>query len=345
VGAGNTSDAEFAINNSIFGTGRSFTYKLFDKNTFRGLPVLLREQGYATAVFHAFHDRNYWNRESFYKAGGFAQYYGGLSEEGKGGYALTESFGWGLVDSAFFAQSIPYIKSLPEPFYSFMITLSNHHPFQLPNTLRHTINLLPEDDNIVGHYLQSVNYTDFCLGQFIDELKKAGLYENSLIAIYGDHQGLVMEEKIISAMSRLLGRPYDYDILLNVPLIIVLPEETAVQPTVAHTAGGQIDFLPTIAYLLGLEALDVHLGHNLLTIDQGFVATQSYMLKGSFIENDIAFEMSRDGVFAHSRAWNRKTLEEVDLAFCYANYKKALDLIDAADYILDHDLMASNGHP
>ena len=51
VGSGNTSDAEFAANNSLYGTLISYTYKLFNDNYFRGLPVLLSERGYDTACF------------------------------------------------------------------------------------------------------------------------------------------------------------------------------------------------------------------------------------------------------------------------------------------------------
>jgi hypothetical protein len=63
------------------------------------------------------------------------------------------------------------------------------------------------------------------------------------------------------------------------------------------------------------------------------------MVKGSFIENDIIFEMSRDGVFENSRVWNRKTGEVLDAADFRDRHLKALNLIDASNYILDRNLL------
>ncbi|MDR1572629.1 MAG: sulfatase-like hydrolase/transferase [Clostridiales Family XIII bacterium] len=342
VGGGNTSDAEFAVNNSICGVMKSYTYELFQDNVFRGLPVLLSEKGYDTAVFHAHEDRGYWSREGMYPAQGFGRFFGGLELVG-GDYEMTEWMGWGLTDSEFFKQTLPMMKSLREPFYSFVITLSNHHPFLMLDHYSF-IDLLPEDEgSLVGNYLRSAAYTDYAIGLFIDMLKDDGLYERSVIAVYGDHQGLTMEGDVPSDMRRLLGRDYDFDAMMRVPLIISLPGGADIRQT-SHTAGGQIDFMPTMAYLMGFESLDtLYLGHNLLTIREGFAPVQSYMLKGSFFDNDTAFEMSRDGIFANSRAWRLATGESVPLEECRAGYGRAMAVIDASDYILYNDLVAEWG--
>jgi phosphoglycerol transferase MdoB-like AlkP superfamily enzyme len=107
-----------------------------------------------------------------------------------------------------------------------------------------------------------------------------------------------------------------------------------------HTVGGQIDFLPTIAYLFGFEALDLHLGHNLLTADRGFVAVQTYMRKGSFITDDTLFEMSRDGVFEGSRVTDRRTRETLSAFSRTEDYERSLNITDASEYILANDLLA-----
>ncbi|MDR2771568.1 MAG: LTA synthase family protein, partial [Clostridiales Family XIII bacterium] len=357
VGAGNTSDAEFAINNSICGSSRYFTYKLFPENSFRGLPVLLKERGYETAVFHAYEDVSFWNRAKMYPAEGFDLFYGGLDDHREGDYHLTEWMGWGLPDSEFYKQTLTLMETLPQPFYSFVISLSNHHPFEMLEHYRF-IDLLPEDaDTLVGNYLQSAAYTDWSLGLFLDGLKDAGLYYNSVIAIYGDHQGLTREGDTPAQMKRLLGKDYDFDEMMNIPLILSMPDIESVpadlRTTAAavaapaadirqtvHTVGGQIDFLPTVAYLFGLEDLDVHLGHNLLTVDKGFVAVQTYMRKGSFITDDTLFEMSRDGVFESSRAIDRRTREPVSVFSRTEAYAHSLNIIDASEYILENDVIA-----
>lgn len=345
IGTGNTSDAEFATNNSIHGSLASYTYRLYDQNYFRGLPVLLGEQGYDTAVYHGHEDRLFWNRENAYAAMGFDNYMGGIGGKAKGQYEMTEWMGWGLTDTKFFEQSMPYIKKMKEPFYSFIITLSNHHPYDLVDPFtkeeRYTfIERLPEDKNTaVGNYINSAAYTDYALGQLFEQLKEEGIYENSVIALYGDHMGLAKNDiHIAKSMKRFLGKTYDSDTALNVPLIITIPgAEEDIRQTVS-ISGGQMDFLPTIAYLMGFESLDtIYLGHNLLTIDSGFVAEQTHMKKGSFFQDDIVFDMSRDGVFENSRAWNRKTGKSVPLETCYEGYLRSMGLINTSEYILKTD--------
>lgn len=341
IGTGNTSDAEFATNNSIHGSLASYTYRLFAQNYFRGLPVLLGERGYDTAVYHAHEDRLFWNRENAYSAIGFDTYVGGIGGKAKGQYEMTEWMGWGLTDTEFFQQTMPYLKKLKEPFYSFIITISNHHPYQMLEKYNF-IDLRPEDkDSIVGNYINSAAYTDYALGQLFDQLKEEGIYENSVIALYGDHLGLAKNDiHIAKSMKRFLGKNYDFDTALNVPLIITVPgAEEDIRQTVS-ISGGQMDFLPTIAYLMGIESLDtIYLGHNLLTIDSGFVAEQTHMKKGSFFQDDIVFDMSRDGVFENSRAWNRKTGKSVPLEACYEGYLRSMGLINTSEYILKNDVL------
>ncbi|HVI39217.1 MAG TPA: sulfatase-like hydrolase/transferase, partial [Anaerovoracaceae bacterium] len=253
----------------------------------------------------------------------------------------TEWMGWGLTDTEFFKQTMPYLKKMTQPFYSFIITLSNHHPYLMLGKYQF-IKLLPKDKGtIFGNYLNSAAYTDYALGQLIQELKDEGIYDNSIIAFYGDHTGLVKtDEEINQSVSRFLGKEYDFDTMMNIPLIITVPgADREINQTVS-ISGGQLDFLPTIAYLMGFDSLDtVYLGHNLLTIDSGFVAEQTYMKKGSFFQDDIVYEMSRDGVFENGRAWNQKTGKAVPVEDCYEGYLKSMGIVNTSEYILKNDVL------
>ena len=86
-------------------------------------------------------------------------------------------------------------------------------------------------------------------------LKKAGLYENTVIALYGDHHGLNCGmDDVNESMTRYLGRTYDYDEMLNVPMIIHVPG-SGIKDTISVT-GGQIDFMPTIANIMEIDLGD-----------------------------------------------------------------------------------------
>lgn len=331
-GSGNTSDAEYATNNSLYGSINSYTYGLFSKNYFRGLPWQLKEIGYSTAAFHGY-KKDFWSRDTAYPGQGFDQFY---SQDNFNPTLIT---GMGIDDTPFFSQSIGYMKTMQQPFYSFLVTLSNHYPYQMPNEYL-KIPLKEEDKGtIFGSYINSVNHTDFAIGQFIQELKDAGLYDNSIIAIYGDHFGLTPNDpEIYASLSRFLGKNYDFDTMMNVPLIINIPGFD-VNKTIS-ISGGQLDFMPTISYLLGLKKLDtLYFGQNLLTAKTGFVAEQAYLPKGSFIADNIIFEMSKDGVFANSRAWNFKTGEKIPLEDCKSGYLKSNLITTTSEMYLSKDTL------
>ncbi|MFV0516579.1 MAG: LTA synthase family protein [Aminipila sp.] len=337
IGGGNTSDAELATNNSLFGSIESYSYQLFEDNYFRGLPWILKEQGYSTSVMHGY-KKEFWNRENIYPNLGIDKYFGNTEYKsdnikGIGGGNIV-----GISDSEFFKQSVDYMKTLKEPYYNMLITLSTHNPFQLPKQLSE-IKLREEDKNLVGQYYDSIHYSDKSLGEFIERLKEEGLYDNSIIVMYGDHFGLSKADSNVDELvSKWLGHEYTYDNMANVPLIIHIPGED-VKQTVS-ISGGQTDIMPTLAYLMGIENLDtLYLGQNLLTAKEGFAPIQIHMIKGSFIKDDIVFEMSRDGVFSHSRAWNRKTLEPIDISGLEDDSLRAKEKIELSHFYLYNDVL------
>ena len=143
----------------------------------------MREQGYRAFAVHGF-EGDFWNREAAYPYQGFEDY---ISMED---LDQDEIIGMGISDKSMFRQLVKLLKDQVTPFFSFVITLTNHHPYILDEEF-HSIELLDEDaDTRFGDYLQTVRYTDEAIGQFIDDLKAAGLYDNTVIALYGDHHGL-----------------------------------------------------------------------------------------------------------------------------------------------------------
>ena len=333
LGMGNTSDAEFATNNAIYPTVYGQSYALYQDNDFRGLPWQLREQGYTALAFHGYKG-DFWSRELAYPGQGFERFY---SEKD---FVINEPIGFGLNDFEFYDQTVNILKTYETPFYGFLITLSNHHPYQLPPELQE-IELKPEHQGtLFGDYLQSVRYTDNALRFFFERLKEAGLYDNSVIALYGDHHGLVisdLESKTI--LDDFLGKPYEFDEMLHIPLIIHTPG-SGFNETIS-TIGTQVDFLPTIMNLMGIPNDNFLIfGQDLVNDEEGIAAFQAYTAFGSFISEDFVFEMSREYIFNKSRAWNRETGEPVDVNLCYKQYNEVKEEFAASKYILDHNLLA-----
>lgn len=334
IGKGNTVDAEFTTLNSLYPVIDRECYSLYTTNTYNGLPWLMRDEGYSAVAIHGY-EGSFWNRENAYPYQGFEEFY---SQED---LISDDIIGLGISDKSMFSQAVTILENQKKPFFSFIITLTNHHPYVLPEELG-TIELLEEDKGTAfGNYLETVAYTDAAIGQFIEELKEAGLYENTVIALYGDHHGLNsnMDENY-TTVSNFIGKKYDYDEMFKVPLIIHMPG-SGVTDTIS-TTGGQIDFLPTIANLFDIDIPQPYvLGRDLINSDSGFVAFTVYLFEGSFVKDNIMFDISREGLFEGSRAWNINSGEEMEIELYRSDYERALKLKETSTYILDNDLMAN----
>lgn len=340
LGKGNTSDAEFATLNSFYPVIERESYRLYVDNHYNGLPWILWAKGYQTLAFHG-NVRTFWNRGQMYPQEGFQDFY---SQE----YLdSTEVSGFGITDKELFRQAVNILKEADRPTFSFMVTVTNHIPYKLEDDLV-DLELLPEDENVFGHYLQAIHYTDEAIGELIQHLKDAGLYENTVIAMYGDHHGLLKSEEefyqpIQENMPKYIGREYDYDEMLNIPLIIHIPE-SGVAETI-HTTGGQVDFLPTIANLMDLDIPQPYIfGKDLVNVENdknSFVGSVTYLLEGSFIWKDIMYQIGRDGTFQNGRAWNTKDGQKVILTEeLKIQSERAARLLQLSKKVLDFDLMA-----
>lgn len=338
LGSGNTSDAEFASNNSMLGTIESYTYQLYEKNYFRGLPVILKNEGYNTAAFHGY-KKDFWNRQNIYPSLGFDKFYGDTEFESDNIKGLGSQNISGISDKEFFKQSSKIMKEMKQPFYSFMVTLSSHYPFLVPKEYN-ILGVSEADKSICTDYLNLIHYTDESLEVFFDELKAADLYENSIIVMYGDHFGMPKSDaEISSKMSEILGREYNYKELMNVPLLIHIPGEKINKKI--SISGGQVDLMPTLAYLMGVEELDtLYFGQNLLQAEKGFVPFQVQLLKGSFVKDNILFEVSRDGIFENSKAFNIYTgIEEKNIGKYKEDYLRATKIVELSEFYMKNDVL------
>lgn len=252
-------------------------------------------------------------------------------------------FPMGLSDKEFFRQSIEKMSAYTEPFYSFMITLSSHYPFAIPLKDRE-ITLDPEDEGtLFGLYITSMNYTDRAIGQFINELKEAGLYDNSIIVIYGDHYALTnTSAENSSRVADMLGRSYTIFDVFNVPLIIHIPG--AGRTEVIETAGGHLDVLPTLLCLLGIDNdKTVMFGQNLLTAEEGFVCEQTHMAIGSFISDSVFFKKPSNNIKTNYDAYEYGTMVRLDPDDFEEECNYAAERIaDCASLLADNDILLSN---
>ena len=255
VKAGKTSDAETMIETGLFGLNQgSFMVNYGGTNTQQAAPFILSKNGYnSSAVFHG-NAGSFWNRNTAYKQWGY-NYFFDASYFTK--QDSSNSFQYGLNDKYMLKDSIKYLERMQQPFYTKFITVSNHYPY--------TTSLSGDDlgfplaktqDETINGYFATANYLDSSIKAFFDYLKESGLYKNSIIVLYGDHYGISNSRN--PALAPLLGKnsetwsSYDNAMLQRVPYMVVIPGMD--KGGIIDTYGGEIDMLPTLEHLLGIES-------------------------------------------------------------------------------------------
>nr|WP_235872252.1 LTA synthase family protein [Siminovitchia acidinfaciens] len=325
TGQGKTSDSEFLIENSLYPLSRGAVFFTHSGNELNSLAQNLGERGYFTSAMHA-NNKSFWNRDIMYKAIGYDYFYSASD------YEITPdiSVGWGMKDIPFFEQSVDLMKEMPKPFYTKMITLTNHHPFRLDEE-DIFIDEYDSKSGTLNRYFQTVRYMDEAVKQFIQKLKDEGLYDNSIIVMYGDHYGI--SENHNEAMAQYLGKevtPFVSAQLQRVPLIVHIPGVTDHgKGKVISKVGGQIDLKPTILHLLGVDTKQaIHFGEDLFSNDHRDFAV---FRDGRFV--------TKDYVYADNTCYSKETEEPTEASYCDQYKEKARAELAYSDKIIYGDLL------
>ncbi|WIG20423.1 LTA synthase family protein [Bacillus anthracis] len=325
TGQGKTSDSEFLIDTSLYPLNRGAVFFTHGNNDYTATPEILRQQGYFTSVFHA-NNATFWNRNIMYSALGYDRYYNELD------YKITPetNLNWGLKDIEYFNQSVDILKTVDQPFYARFLTLTNHYPFTYDEDTKF-IEPYDSGNGVFDRYIVTARYLDESIKKFIERLKAEGMYDDSIIVLYGDHYGI--SEKHNRAMAQFLEKDqiteFDTLNLQRTPLYIHMPGQTEGETISKPT--GQIDMKPTILNLLGIDTTnDIRFGHDMFSDEYtGFVVLRD----GSFITDKYAY--------TNNTFYDRITGEIVDLPKneAQALIKRAQNELRMSDKIIEGDLL------
>lgn len=271
VNNGSSADADLMANTSVYPVRTGATFFRYPNNIYNSLPKLLRGIGYSTMAIHP--DKgSYWNWMPALTAIGFEK----TIDETH--FNTDEKIGLGISDGSYFKQIAPIITSEKQPFYNFMVTLTSHNPFDLPTEYRKLAMNEEFNKTKLGGYFQSINYTDEHIGSFLNTLDKSGILDNTVVVIYGDHTGV---HKYYNDEVKQVQPQEDWwlDDSKRIPLIIY---HKGMQGREIALTGGQIDTMPTVAYLMGIKEDSYQnsvFGRNLLNTKKNFaiLSNRQYM--------------------------------------------------------------------
>lgn len=333
TGQGKSSDAEVLAELSLYGLPQGSVFQtLGSSNTFHATPNILKSDGYTTAAFHG-NVGSFWNRTDTYTRFGYDYFFD--SEF----YDLSEdrALEYGLKDKLFFHDSIEYMEQLPQPFYSKFITVTHHFPYPIDEA-NEGFPKAQTDDETINNYFVTANYADQAIEEFFDYLKASGLYDDSIFVLYGDHYGISNMRN--PHVAPLLGQDpeewgnYENTQMQRVPLIVHIPGVTNGQVFDAY--GGQIDMLPTLMHLLGLETDQyLFMGQDLLSEEHD----ETVVLRNGRVIN-------KDYTFIEQSVYDTETgnevneeLSPVELNALYNQRDRARLAMSYSDEIMQMDLL------
>jgi lipoteichoic acid synthase len=258
---GRSSDAEFTMMASLLPLDHGAAAFRYPSNHYVAVPRVLIEHGYHTMSAVAF-EPGFWNRAVAHAAYGFERSYF------EPDFELTEQIGWGLNDRDFLMQMAPRVEALPRPFCAWLITLSLHHPFDGFPDRHKELKLGALENTPFGNYLHTMHFFDRALEEFRSELARAGLLDDTIMVVFGDHDAGFASDP---ALARTIGIGTDqasWQLADRIPLFIRLPGGSVAGASDSRTLAapaGQTDFAPTILGLLGIDPAPLpYMGRNLL---------------------------------------------------------------------------------
>lgn len=224
------------------------------------IPKTLKKSGYDNFSFYYGGDADFANMRSYFVGACgikdiFADKEFPLSER------LTK---WGVPDK-FLIDRVYYdltTKKQESPYFKTVLTLSSHEPFDVP------VGKFEEP------FLDAVNYTDACLGNFVEQMKKTEQWNNTLIILVADHAMQSYPQGLNNSDPK----------RFHIPMVWI--GGAVKEPVIIQDFASQNDFAATLLSQLNLRYNDFRFSKDMLNPEGNKFAFYSYV-NGFCMTNSI----------------------------------------------------------
>ncbi len=221
--------------------GRSIVKRPDNHNMF-GMGWIFKEKGYDNKFIYAGHGY-FDNMNEYFGHNGFKIVDRLNFNDDK---EVTFSNVWGVCDEDLFNKSIKeadksYAKK--QPFFSFLMTTSNHRPFTYPEGKID----IPSHTGRDG----GVKYTDYAIDQFLKKASKKPWFKDTLFIFVADHNG--------GSAGKTDLPLYRY----KIPFIVYAPD--IIKPQRVNKISSQIDLAPTLFSILNWSYKSKFYGDDILS--------------------------------------------------------------------------------
>ncbi len=365
ISVGTSSDTEFTLSTGLLPSSSGTAFINYYKRTYESIQNKFNDLGYYTFSMHA-NKKNFWNRDLMYKTLGYQDFYSMDYYDIPSDKNDPDYIGLGLSDKSFFRQITPYLKEFNEsdkPFMGTVITLSNHSPFndttkygdidfsvtynrdtgkydENGNVITEEVTVPYLEDTEMGNYLKSAHYADEALGEFFTELDNAGILDDTVIILYGDHESklgkknlnLLYNYDVTTGELKDKEDPtyvefdyYKYELIKNTPLII-WTKDGSMQSEISDVMG-MWDVMPTVANMFGFD-YKYALGHDIFSNNEKIVVFPN----GNILTNKVYYNNLKEEYIL-------LTNEPIDTTYIDRIKEYANTRLEVSKSIIVHDLI------
>lgn len=271
-----TADSEHSTITSLYPMENGMSFSKYYTNTYDDIFNIFNQANYYTSYMHG-NEAKFWNRGNVY---------GKLNVDDlalKDKFDDKEYINGFMSDEVLYTQAVKKMENYKQPFLSFIVSASSHTPFELEGLQdRNKVNIDvgKYKNSYFGNYLEAVNYADYAFGVLINDLKEKGLYENTAIIVFGDHNGLNMyNEEMIEFLESTNTDFKDIDIKLNYTRVVCGMRIPDIGKLKIEKPVSKLDIKPTLAYLCGIED-GISLGTNMFSSKE-FVSLNNERIIGT----------------------------------------------------------------
>jgi phosphoglycerol transferase MdoB-like AlkP superfamily enzyme len=260
--------------------GRSIVKRIGRESGFASLGQQLSAVGYDSVFVYG--GRGYFdNMNAFFSGNGYRVVDQSSVDEAE----IHFKNAWGMADEDLYRQTLKLADAdyaRQQPFLLQLMTTSNHRPYTYPDN-RIDIKSGNGRDG-------AVKYTDYAIGQFLEQARQKPWFDNTIFIFVADHTAGSAGKEDLPITN------------YQIPLFIYAPK--MIEARESAQLASQIDLAPTLLGLLNLDYTSTFFGRNLLQDNPlpPRVVVGNYQHLGLFDGKDLAILSPRQGLRRHDDA-------------------------------------------
>ena len=283
-----TGNNEFSAMTGIYSIQNNCTANVYRKNTYPySIFNLFNNAGYKTMSMHDYTEAYYY-RSIIHQNMGSGKYYG-VQDLGIPYY--NEYKNWASDEDFMEVAMDITLSDTNEPFMLWLTTVSSHQPYVQSSIEGDKYLSITEDTDYpmdLRRYMSKLKTLDNALGILLEELENAGILDDTVIVLFGDHYPYGLKDSTINYVL-------DYDLddyeREKTPFVIYNSE---ISPQSIDKYTSYINLTPTIANLFNLNYDPrLYMGYDVLSDDYWNIVT---FADGSWKNNLVYYNAGTSSV-------------------------------------------------